>query len=86
MYIIKEMNLKHCGMTAVMKGKDGRCLKQRKKGRLSGSIELVLKTKDGAPQAADVMKTARSTQNKIVNYNSAYRAIQSSIQEVFRIR
>ena len=74
-YVVSKMKTHHSDVRRDPKAKDGRQWKKRRHSKLNEVLLQVLKTKDGDPTPADIIKTAANQSGLIVPYMAAYRAI-----------
>jgi Ulp1 protease family, C-terminal catalytic domain/SWIM zinc finger/Transposase, Mutator family len=75
MFVVSRMKPNHSDVRRAPLAADGRKWKKRRHHDLDNIVVQVLRTKDGAPTPADVMKTAANHSNLIVPYMTAYRAL-----------
>ena len=72
---MSRMKRRHTELRRPARAADGRNWKRRRHTKLDAVVEQVVRTKDGIPTPADVIKTAATKSGMIVKYMTAYRAI-----------
>lgn len=77
-YVLKKHCMVHKGRQVPERSKAGRRWKERKKLDLDSAVDRVVDAKEARPVAKDVMKSAARAESKVISYNQAYRAIQST--------
>jgi MULE transposase domain/SWIM zinc finger len=75
MFCVSKIKGIHSEVRRPARAADGRQWKKRRHATLDGIIGQVVRTKQGAPTPADVMKTAAMQSGMIVPYMTAYRAL-----------
>ena len=78
-FVVSKMTTQHSNVRRNPKAKDGREWKKRCHSKLNDVLVQVLKTKDGRPTPADMIKTAANQSGIIVPYMAAYCAIRNDM-------
>ena len=78
-FVVSKMKTKHSDVRREAMAKDGRKWKKRRHAKLNDIVVQVLKTKDGYPTPADVIKTAANHSGIILPYMAAYRALTKDV-------
>jgi hypothetical protein len=77
MFCVSKIKGIHSEVRRPARAADGRQWKKRRHATLDGIIGQVVRTKQGAPTPADVIKTAAMQSGMIVPYMTAYRALSN---------
>ena len=81
MYGVSTIYKTHSDLRRPPRAADGRNWKKRRHAKLDDIIGQVVRTKQGAPTPADVVKTAATHSGMIIPYMAAYRALYHEKKE-----